>query len=225
MTRLRLIIVDDHMLVAQALAVPLAAVGHSVEVAKCLDPAEVLDTVDRFGADAVLLDLRLGGMGASGLDLIGPLVTRNVAVVMLTSESDPLVLAVGIEHGAIGWLPKHAELDDVLTTIERVERGESILPQGKRAEMLQLLQEHRRCIRATMSPFDELTSRENEVLAALVEGLSADEIATRDAVSIATVRTHIRSTLAKLGVHSQLAAVAMARRVRQLPDRDVVEST
>jgi DNA-binding NarL/FixJ family response regulator len=225
MTPGRVVIVDDHRLVAQALALALQASGWVTRVAQHVEPEALLADLDGDTPDCVLLDLRLGLVGVSGLDLVLPMVRRGIAVVMLTSETDPLVLAVGIERGALGWLRKDADLDTVLDAVSVACRRESLLATTDRAALLAGLAEHRRRVAAESSPFERLTARENEVLDALMEGLSAEEIAERDVVSLTTVRTHIRSTLQKLGVHSQLAAVAKARRYGRLPDRDVAPSS
>jgi DNA-binding NarL/FixJ family response regulator len=221
----KVVLVDDHRLVAQALAVALQANGYVARVPAQLEPEALLADLDADRPDCVLLDLRLGMVGVSGLDLVAPMVRRGIAVVMLTSETDPLVLAVGVERGALGWLPKDADLDRVLDAVRVACRGESLVAATDRADLLARLAEHRRRVAAESSPFDRLTARENEVLDALMEGLSAEEIAERDVVSLTTVRTHIRSMLQKLGVHSQLAAVAKARRCGRLPDPDVARSS
>jgi DNA-binding NarL/FixJ family response regulator len=79
--------------------------------------------------------------------------------------------------------------------------------------MLDELRIERAGLRRALSPFERLTARERKVLAALVEGLSAEEIAESHFVSLTTVRSQIRAVLQKLGVRSQLAAVAYANRV------------
>jgi len=81
-----------------------------------------------------------------------------------------------------------------------------------RDALLAHLAEHRRDTDALRSSFGRLTEREAAVLAAIVDGANADEIAARMTVAVSTVRSHIRSILDKLGVNSQLAAVALARR-------------
>ena len=78
--------------------------------------------------------------------------------------------------------------------------------------MLDELRTHRATQRSALSPFEQLTQREREVLALLIDGLAAEEIAETRYVALTTVRSQIRSVLRKLGVRSQLAAVARASR-------------
>jgi len=83
--------------------------------------------------------------------------------------------------------------------------------------VLTSLREHRAAERARLAPFERLTTRERIVLGALMDGASAEEIAKSSFVSLATVRSQIRSILEKLSVHSQVAAVALAHRLRWDP--------
>ena len=85
------------------------------------------------------------------------------------------------------------------------------LSREERDELLRLLREHRQQDHQRLAPFEQLSPREQQVLASVMEGLSAEAIAERDYVSLSTTRTQIRSILTKLGVNSQIAAVAMAR--------------
>jgi DNA-binding NarL/FixJ family response regulator len=82
----------------------------------------------------------------------------------------------------------------------------------ERDEMLATLRRHRAEEQRRRAPFDRLTARERAVLAAMMDGSTAEEIARSAFVSLATVRSQIRSILEKLGVHSQMAAVALAHR-------------
>ena len=87
-----------------------------------------------------------------------------------------------------------------------------------REAMLDELRIERAGLRQALSPFEQLTTRERSVLAALVQGYAAEEIAETQFVALTTVRSQIRAILRKLGVRSQLAAVAHANRVGWTPD-------
>lgn len=207
----RVLIVDDHRLIAVALSVALTAEGFTVEVAASPDRETVLLHTERFSPGCVLLDLHLGLPGLSGTQLVAPLRQRGAQVVLVTSERDELVLAGCLESGALGWVPKHAEFETVITAVRAAIRGESLLGRAVADELLDRLRAHRRAMAAQTSPFERLSPRERVVLGALTDGRSAEQIAEAELVSVATVRTQIRSMLQKLGVHSQLAAVAQAR--------------
>ena len=126
---------------------------------------------------------------------------------MLTAERRRTVLAECLEAGAVGWIGVTTPLDEVDSTLGRVLSGESIIGRTDRAELLDHLRlERARSLRA-QATFEQLTHREALVLAALTDGLSAEEIARDHFVALTTVRSQIRAVLQKLGVRSQLAAV------------------
>lgn len=208
----KVLIVDDHKLVAIGLQLALWARSWDVEVSAEHTAAAVVETARAFKPECVLLDVNLGeGMG-SGLDLIAPLRELGALVVMLTAETDWRVLASAVEAGAEGWICKSAFVDEVVAAVEDVLGGRPLIGCGKRAQLLEELRLWRADLHHAMSPFERLTARERDVLAAMVDGLSAEDIATTQIVALTTVRSQIRAVLQKLGVHSQLAAVAFATR-------------
>jgi DNA-binding NarL/FixJ family response regulator len=135
---------------------------------------------------------------------------------MLTAERRRLVLAECVEAGAAGWIGKGAVLDEVDSTLDRVVAGEAVIGRTDRAALLDELRTERAVTLRATATFDKLTQREALVLGALVDGLSAEEIAEAHFVALTTVRSQIRAVLQKLGVRSQLAAVAFASSHREL---------
>ena len=221
----RILIVDDHALVASGLQLALRSRGWEVQVADGPTPEAVRERARAFEPECVLLDLHLGELG-NGRDLIGPLRETSRAVVMLTGETDRLLLAACLEAGADGWIGKGAFLDDVIGMVEDVLAGRPLLGCAQRHELLDDLRVHRASLERSRSPFEGLTRREQRVLGALVDGLSAEEIAEAHFVALTTVRSQVRGILQKLGVRSQLAAVATANRAgwtRPIDDADISE--
>jgi DNA-binding NarL/FixJ family response regulator len=209
----RVLVVEDHALVAISLQVALSAGGWIIEITSGPTAADVIEHARRFGPRSVLLDIRLGMSVGCGIDLIAPLRQTGAEVVMLTAETDPAVLASCLEAGAAGWIGKDASLEAVESALGDVSDGVPLVGSTIREAMLEKLRSHRAAERSAISPFEQLSMREREVLSALVDGLSAEEIAETRFVSLTTVRSQIRSILRKLGVRSQLAAVARANRV------------
>jgi DNA-binding NarL/FixJ family response regulator len=209
----RVLIVEDHALVAIGLQLALSARGWEVETTEGPTADDVVDHARRFEPHCVLLDIGLGAGVGSGIDLIAPLRNTGAHVVMLTAETRRAVLASCLEAGAAGWISKDVFLDDLETTLNNVLTGTPLVGCAVREAMLDELRIERAGLRRALSPFERLTARERKVLAALVEGLSAEEIAESHFVSLTTVRSQIRAVLQKLGVRSQLAAVAYANRV------------
>ena len=211
-------IVEDHGLLAQSLAYALAGRGITAMVVKDLQPAAVIDALRDQNLALVLLDFDLGDDGV-GLDLIKPINELGYRVAMLTGETDPVTLAQCVEAGAVGVISKRDPFDRLIEHIEDVFDGRSILSLATREQLMSGLRSHRTHEAERGAPFERLTVRECEVLADLIDGKNADTIARDSFVSVATVRSHIKALLAKLGVNSQLAAVALARRSGWVLDR------
>lgn len=209
-------VVEDHALVATALQISLANRGWTVEVASGPGADDVVAQAAAIRPDCVLLDINLGAQMGSGIDLVEPLTRLGAHVVMLTAERRRLVLAECVEAGAAGWISKGAPLDDVHVALDRVVAEGVLLGKGERAVLLDHLQRERSSTAKALAMFDTLTQREALVLGALVDGLSAEEIAATNYVALTTVRSQIRAVLRKLGVRSQLAAVAIATDHRHL---------
>jgi DNA-binding NarL/FixJ family response regulator len=206
----RVLVVEDHVLVAIGLRLALSARSWDVETISGPSAPDVVAHAQRFQPQCVLLDIHIGGGVGSGIDLIGPLVTTGAEVVMMTAETRRMVLAECVEAGAAGWIGKGAELDDVDSTLRHIVAGVPMIGRTDRAALLDELRLERAGTLRAHATFEPLTQREALVLGALVDGLSADEIAAAHFVALTTVRSQIRAVLCKLGVRSQLAAVAVA---------------
>lgn len=205
-------IVEDHALLAQSLRLALVADGFEVQVASSLTPEDVLAAAEQFRPHVTLLDLDLGTGRGSALPLIGPLRDLGGCVVMVTAETNHARLGECVEAGALGIVPKSAPFDDLVEAIKEAAALRSLMPKPQRDELLAEMRRQHAEEEARFAAFTRLTTREQEVLVGLCDGKSAETIAKEAFVSLATVRSQIRSLLQKLGVNSQLAAVAMARR-------------
>ncbi len=204
-------IVEDHGLLAQSLAFALHNLGIEVTVVDDLSRDNVLATLGAQELHLVLLDFDLGAAG-KGLDLIRPITDLGVRVVMLTGETSPITHAECIEAGAVGIISKSEAFERLIEQITDVVDGRTILSVSAREHLLADLRSHRAHEQQRLAPFDRLTVRESEVLQDLIEGKNAETIASESYVSVATVRSHIKALLSKLGVNSQLSAVALAQR-------------
>lgn len=207
----RLLIVEDHELLAGTLAFMLRQRGLEVETTTGPDRDTVVAAAGRMAPVLVLLDLELGPALGSGRDLVKPLVEAGARVVMMTGVTDNARLAACVEAGAVGILRKTGAFAELVAAVSRAAAGESLLADHERQELLADLRAHRQAEHDRLAPFAALTAREEEVLAHIMAGETAETIAAGSYVSLATVRTQIRSILLKLGVKSQLAAVVLAR--------------
>jgi DNA-binding NarL/FixJ family response regulator len=207
----RVLIVEDHELLAGTMAMALRQEGLEVHVASGPSPAAVIERAGGLAPVLVLLDLDLGPAMGSGLDLIRPLAGAGARVVMVTGVADRARLGACLEAGAIGVVSKAAEFSVLVDTVRRAVEGAPLLRDDERQALVEEARHRRRAQHDRLAPFDTLSPRERAVLVRLLDGEPAEAIAERSFVSVATVRSHIRAILLKLGVNSQLAAVAMAR--------------
>lgn len=217
----RVTIVEDHALFAEALDVALTLEGHEVHRVEIDDPAaspeRLLAAVLRTSPDVVLLDLCLGPTTHGGR-LIRPLSQEGVAVVVVTGSVDRAGWGECLFHGARTVLPKSTPLNSILASIRMVREGHSVLPLEEREALLACFQQRRAQEQDSRARLASLTTREREILVEMMNGHQVREIAQESVVSEATVRTQVKSILAKLGVSSQLGAVGMALRGhRHLP--------
>ena len=214
----RVLIVEDHELTSGTLAFAVRQRGIDAETSHGPTQEAVLDAVRRLAPVLVLLDLELGAGLGSGLDLVQPLTAAGAKVVIMSGVTDRARLAACLEAGATGIISKTMGFDALIDAVRRLTEGRSILSDNDRQELLAALRAKRSADRERLAPFEALTSREKAVLAGLVAGESAEEIAARSYVSLSTVRTQIRSILLKLRVKSQLTAVALAREAGWPPE-------
>ena len=208
MTRpISVLIVDDHPVVRRGLRV-LLEVQDGIEVAgEAGDGATALALDAELAPDVILLDLKLPGM--DGLAVLGELMARDSAarVLVLTSVTEPASASRAVRSGAAGVLYKDVDPDALVRAIRSVHDGHLLLAPEAAGNLVRSA--------GTPSPvagLDALTSREREVLAELTKGRSNREIARTLGVSEKTVKAHVSSVLAKLGVQDRTQAALLAVR-------------
>ncbi|MDQ3763846.1 MAG: response regulator transcription factor [Actinomycetota bacterium] len=203
------LIVDDHELFSCALVIALGTRGLR---ARQLTPGELLARLDQPAPPGglVLLDLDLGD-NVDGAQLVGPLRRAGWRILVITGTTDEPHIAAAVAAGAVGWVPKTAPFNELLAHAVRTAEGRSLLTDAQRQRMQEIASGARQAAEELEWRWQLLTPREREILDCLVGGLRAGTIAEKFTVSVATVRTQIRSILAKLEVSSQLEAVALAK--------------
>ena len=209
--QMKVLIVEDHELLAGTMAMALRQQGLEVHAVAGPSAAAVVDLARKLAPVLVLLDLDLGSAMGSGLDLIRPLIETGARVVMVTGVADRARLGACLEAGAVGVVSKAAEFSVLIDTVHKAIEGVPLMREDERQDLLHAARDRRRADHDRLAPFDALSPKEQAVLVHLLAGESAETIAEKSYVSLATVRSHIRAILLKLGVNSQLAAVALAR--------------
>ncbi len=205
----RVVLVDDHELLAQSAAYALRAHGVDAHVVTVSTYEDIVADVLAIDPRVVLLDLHLGTLGLS-TPMIPRLTAAGIDVVIVTGETDRAAWGECVEAGAVALVEKRLPFDELVERLRRIVAGDVPMASFERVDLLTTLNTHRHEEEMRLEPFTRLTVREAEVLQRLMQGDSAEEIASAAYVSMATVRSHIRAILQKLGVNSQLAAVASA---------------
>lgn len=207
-------------MLAGTLALALRLRGLEVQAVAGPSVDAVVDLVRELVPVLVLLDLDLGDPLGDGVEMVAPLTAAGARVLIVSGVTDRARLGACIEAGAVGIVAKHAGFERLVEAVLRSADGRPVLPEDERQALLADLREGRRADQERLAPFAALSPRELAVLARLVAGDSAESIAERSFVSVATVRSHIRAILLKLGVNSQLAAVAVAHDAGWRPTAD-----
>lgn len=219
----RVVIVDDHVSIAEALELALRVEGYDVRRVAVPDspssPAGLVSSITRLRPTVVLLNLDLGPFG-DGAPLVAPLVAQGAEVIVLTGQTDRARWGEVLALGARIVVSKSQPLGDLLATVRRIHQGAPVLDRVERDVLVDEWQQRRHHHGVAHDRIGLLTCREREVLGELMRGHPVREIAARGVVSEATVRTQVKSILGKLEVSSQLAAVGLAHRVGwRAPDR------
>ncbi len=210
-----MVIADDHLLFAESMEIALTMEHYTVRRAVTDSGGSLAATtaaIIRLRPDIALLDLDLGRIG-DGVALISPLTQAGVAVVVVTASTDRGRWGECIAAGAVAVLPKTRPLDEILATVRRVAYGVPVMTAHERDELLRVWGERAQEHHELRERLGRLTARERDVLGHLTRGRTVSDIASRETVSPATVRTQVKSILAKLEVSSQIAAVGIAHHV------------
>ena len=210
--RIRIAVVDDHRVFAEALATRLSAEPDLAVVGTAGSSVDALALCSLHEIDVVTIDLDLGG--EDGLELGRRLRDRwpDLGIVVVTGAVDDDRVGEAVEMGVRGWVAKQGAIEALLIAVRGAARGETRLPAALLTRVLISLSKRGRSSTPEAEDIARLTARELDVLRCLIEGLSRNEIGAMLHISPNTVRTHIQSILPKLNVHSALTAVAFARR-------------
>ena len=202
--KIRVVIVDDHAMLRAGLEQLLGGEPDLEVVGKAAEGAEAVGLVRQVRPDVVLMDVQMPGV--DGVEATRQIVGEELAdVLVLTSYSDAERIVGALDAGALGYLLKDAEPDEVLRGIRAVARGESPINPRAARELLGAR-------RTTSTATADLTPRETEVLELVRQGMANKQIARRLGISERTVKAHLTSTFQRIGVVDRTQAALWAER-------------
>jgi DNA-binding NarL/FixJ family response regulator len=201
---IRIVLVDDHAVVRSGLAQLLGGADDIEVVGLAGEGAEALAVVRETRPDVVMMDLQMPGM--DGVEATRRIVAEGSGceVVVLTSFSDSARIVAALDAGAMGYLLKDADPEDLLEGVRAVSRGESPLHPRVARQLL--------AARGGREPGVQLTPREAEVLGLVRAGLANKQIARRLEISERTVKAHLTSVFQRIGVSDRTQAALWAER-------------
>lgn len=210
--RIRIVIVEDHTIVREGLRPLLEGKGVEV-IGEAGDGLEAVRLVKELAPQVVIMDValpRLGGIEATRRIVKG---NPDMKVVMLTIHDEPQYVFKSLEAGAKGYLVKEAPLEELMTAIKAVIRGETYLssnfPPGLVESYVKMAKRGKKA-----DEFSQLTRREREILQYIAEGHTSPEIAKTLFISKKTVENHRANIMKKLDIHDTAGLVRYAIKIK-----------
>jgi two-component system NarL family response regulator len=213
-------VVDDHALFRDGMVSVIRNQPDMEVVGEASDGLEAFIMAKQLRPHVILMDINMAGTDGLEATRMISQALPDTHIVMLTVRDDDEMIFETIRHGAQGYLLKTIRARELVEMIRAAARGEAALTPAMAARVMA---EFRRASEpasvaptsgetVTSTDFDQLTSREQEVLALISEGLSDKEIAGALSLSLYTVKTHVRNILAKLHVNNRREAARLANK-------------
>ena len=191
--RPRIVIVDDHPMVAEGIQAILESYDDITVLATLSDGQQIIDRVEELDPDVILLDLNMPGLG--GLSTTEILLERRpeTRILVLSMHDSPEYISSALSHGAMGYVLKDVPTEEIKLAIDAVTKGERYLCTGAEGSLAPASEDAAR---------EQLTNREQTILLQLARGKSNKQVARALDISVRTVETHRKNIKRKLGISS-----------------------
>jgi two-component system, NarL family, response regulator YdfI len=209
---IKVLVADDHLIVREGLRLILETGEDMQLVGEANNGREAVDLAASLAPDVILMDLRMPVLDGMGAIEILRREQPQIAIVILTNFNEDELMVKGLAAGAKGFLLKDTDRETLLNTIRAAARGETLL---QPEIMSRLMQRTTTAASKSAGPSSKisLTERELEVLRAVARGERSKEIAVSLGITERTVKAHIASIFARLGVDNRAAAIAEAAKL------------
>jgi NarL family two-component system response regulator LiaR len=213
MDHIKILIVDDHPMMREALQTALADETDMQVIGEASNGMEGVKLAAELSPDLIIMDLLMPGM--NGLEAITEICAANpqARILVSTSLEDEEKVFAAVQAGALGYFPKTAPRTYLLEAIRKVADGVPYLPAGIAVKLFSGIRKMK--VRGRSAIDEPLTSRQEEILALLGEGRLDQEIAKTLHLEESTVRSHVHHIIQRLGVENRAQAVAYVNRIRK----------
>lgn len=206
---IRVVLVDDHVLIRAGLKALLHSLGNIQVVGEASDGHEAVDVVEKLEPDVVIMDIAMANL--NGLEAASRVTKQwpKVKVIILSMHANEEYVGQALDAGATGYLLKGAEPAELELALKAVVRGETYLSPSISKQLVQDYLSHRK---EKAGSAVELTARQREVLQLIAEGCSTKDIANKLGLSVKTVDTHRTELMRRLDIHDVAGLVRYAIR-------------
>ena len=220
MSKIRVLLTDDHTLFRQGIRTLLSAEPDMEVIGEAGNAADAVGQARQVRPDVILMDIGMAGMSSFEATRQIRKDRPETRVVFLSMYDDEDYLAECVDMGANGYILKECPADQLVTAIREVHRGGSYLSPRLLTRLVADFRTHGRDGTPRLPRFDTLTKREREILKMLAEGRSVKEIATYFQLSVKTVEAHKFNLMRKLDIHNkaQLVQYAIQKKIIKIPN-------
>lgn len=211
MSKIKVLIADDHAIVREGIRMILAAHGDIEVVGEAADGLEAIEQVRKLTPDVVLMDIAMPGLGGLEATLEIVKICPQCRILVLTQYDDREYIYRFLKAGAAGYVLKKTVGSDLVSAIQAVSQGKSFIDPSVADKVIKGFIEQPEAA-GEEALYDRLGDREKQVLKLIAEGYTTQQIADMLSLSIKTVMTHRTNIMEKLGFHNRTELIKYAIR-------------